>query len=165
MSESHLMEAPATQAELERESPADVERSPSHLAYQILHVGYTMLPILVGVDKFSRLLVNWDQYLSGFVQKLLPFSGHTFMLVVGAIEIAAGLLVALLPRVGAFVVAAWLGGIVVNLLLLPGFYDVAFRDFGLALGALALGLLSRDYGRQAPELLRFGGSASPAARS
>jgi hypothetical protein len=147
MSETRLAEPPATQAELARESSASGERSSAHLAYQILHVGYTILPILVGADKFSRLLVNWDLYLSGFVQRLLPISAHAFMGIVGVIEIAAGLLVAILPRLGAFVVAAWLGCIALNLLLVPGFFDVAVRDLGLALGALALGLLSRTYGR------------------
>jgi hypothetical protein len=147
MATTHLQEAPATGAEIARESKAATERSSSHMAYQALHISYAVLPILVGVDKFSGLLTNWDRYLSGFVAKLLPFSGHAFMLGVGAVEIAAGLLVAILPRVGAFVVAAWLGLVVLNLLLIPGFYDVAFRDLGLALGALALGLLARDYGR------------------
>jgi len=152
--DTHLLEPPATPAELARESPASAERSPDHLAYQALHIGYTVLPILVGVDKFSQLLVHWDMYLSGFVQKLLPFSAHTFMLAVGVIEVAAGLLVAILPRVGAFVVAGWLGCIILNLLLVPGFYDIAFRDLGLALGAIVLGLLSRHYGRSVGHLFR-----------
>lgn len=154
MPDTRLLEPPATSAELARESPAVAERSPDHLGYQVLHIGYTVLPILVGVDKFSRLLVNWDLYLSGSVQKLLPFSAHTFMLIVGVIEVAAGLLVAILPRVGAFVVAGWLGCIIINLLLVPGFYDVAFRDLGLALGALVLGLLSKHYGRPVGNLFR-----------
>ncbi|HLY74663.1 MAG TPA: hypothetical protein VKU80_11150 [Planctomycetota bacterium] len=155
------MEAPPTTIELARESEKADERSSSHLAYQVLHIGYTVLPILVGVDKFSRLLVNWDQYLSGSVQKLLPFSAHTFMLLVGAVEVAAGILVALLPRVGGFVVAAWLGAIILNLFSLPGFYDIAFRDLVLALGALALGLLSRDYGRRSPPGFHLDSTRSP----
>ena len=154
MPDTRLLEPPATPAELARESPAAAERSTDHLGYQVLHIGYTILPILVGVDKFSQLLVNWDMYLSGFVQKLLPFSAHTFMLIVGCIEVAAGLLVAILPRVGAFVVAGWLGCIIINLLLVPGFYDVAFRDLGLALGALVLGLLSKHYGRPVGNFFR-----------
>jgi len=154
MPESRLAEPAATRGELSRESPASTERSSAHLAYQILHVGYTILPILVGADKFSRVLANWDQYLSGFVQRLLPISAHAFMMLVGGIEIAAGLLVAILPRLGAFVVAAWLGCIVVNLLLVPGFLDIAVRDLGLALGALALGLLSRNYGRSIGKLFQ-----------
>jgi len=124
---------------------ARAEGRPAYKAYQILRVGFTIAPILAGLDKFFHLLTNWDMYLSGTVEKALPFSGHAFMLIVGVIEIAAGVLVAALPRVGAFVVAAWLGGIIINLLLIPGFYDVALRDFGLALGAVALGLLAREF--------------------
>jgi hypothetical protein len=154
MAETHLLKPLARAAELARESPGVAERSSTHLAYQALHIGYTVLPILMGIDKFSRVFVHWDLYLSGFVQRLLPMSAPSFMLLVGCIEIAAGLLVAILPRLGAFVVAAWLGGIILNLMLVPGFYDVALRDLGLALGAIALGLLSRDYGRPIGKLFR-----------
>jgi hypothetical protein len=101
---------------------------------------------LAGGDKFFHLLVNWDQYLAPFVTRILPVEGHTFMLIVGLIEIAAGLLVAIWPRVGAYVVALWLWGIIVNLLMVPGFYDIALRDFGLSLGALALARLSQEFG-------------------
>jgi uncharacterized membrane protein YphA (DoxX/SURF4 family) len=118
---------------------------PAEQAYRILHVGFAVLPILAGLDKFFHLLVNWDQYLAPRIAGMLPVSGHTFMLAVGVIEIVAGLLVAVLPRVGAYVVALWLWGIIVNLLLFPGYYDIALRDFGLSLGALALARLSRDY--------------------
>jgi hypothetical protein len=105
------------------------------------------LPILAGVDKFLHLLANWDQYLAPWVAGLLPVSGHTFMLVVGVVEIAAGLLVAFRPRLGAVVVALWLAGIILNLILAGGFYDVALRDFGLCLGAIALARLAREFGR------------------
>ena len=118
---------------------------PGYQAYLILHAGFTALPILAGLDKFFHLLVDWDQYLAPVVTRLLPLSGHAFMLAVGVIEVIAGLLVALRPRVGAWVVALWLWGIVVNLLLIPGFYDIALRDFGLSLGALALARLSREF--------------------
>jgi hypothetical protein len=118
---------------------------PAYQAYLILYVGYAALPILAGIDKFLHLMVNWDQYLAPVVTRLLPVSGHAFMLAVGVVEIAAGLVVAIRPRIGAYVVALWLGGIIVNLLLIPGFYDIALRDFGLALGALALARLSQDY--------------------
>ena len=118
---------------------------PAYQAYLILYIGFTALPILAGLDKFFHLLVNWDQYLAPLVTRLLPFSGHTFMLAVGVIEIAAGLLVAFRPRIGAYVVALWLWGIIVNLLLVPGFYDIALRDFGLSLGALALARLSQEF--------------------
>ena len=119
-------------------------RSPATQAYQILHIGFTVAPILAGLDKFLGLLTNWDQYLAPAIAGALPFSGHTFMLIVGAIEIVAGIGVFLMPRVFAYVVAAWLVGIIVNLLLGGSYLDVALRDLGLALGALALGRLSQD---------------------
>ena len=121
--------------------------SPSGQAYQILHLAYTVAPLVAGLDKFFHWLVNWDQYLAPTVARMLPVSGHTFMLAVGVIEMVAGLLVAFTPRIGAWVVAAWLFGIIINLLILPGYFDVALRDFGLALGAIALARLSEDYGR------------------
>ena len=120
---------------------------PAYQAYRILHVGFVALPILAGLDKFSHLLVNWDQYLAPLATRLLPVSGHTFMQAVGVIEVAAGVLVAVRPRLGAYVVALWLWGIIVNLLLIPGYYDIALRDFGLSLGALALARLSQEFGR------------------
>ena len=118
--------------------------SPASQAYRILHLGFTVAPILAGLDKFLGLLTNWDQYLAPAVASALPFSGHTFMLIVGAIEIVAGVGVFLMPRVFAYVVSAWLVGIILNLLLAGSFLDVALRDLGLALGALALGRLSQD---------------------
>lgn len=118
---------------------------PAWQAYQILHIGFTVLPILAGLDKFVHLLVNWDRFLAPLVTRLLPVSAHTFMMVVGVIEIAAGLIVAFQPRIGAYVVALWLWGIIVNLLLIPGYYDIALRDFGLSLGALALARLSQEF--------------------
>lgn len=131
-------------------APATIPRSPAatrpaYQAFLILHAGFVALPILAGLDKFFHLLVNWDQYLAPVVTRLIPVSGHTFMLVVGVIEVAAGVLVAVRPRIGAYVVALWLWGIIVNLLLIPGFYDVALRDFGLSLGALALARLSQEF--------------------
>jgi len=119
--------------------------SASYQAYQILHWGFAAIPILAGLDKFFHILVNWDQYLAPMIPQLLHINGHTFMLAVGVIEIVAGILVAVKPRIGSYVVAAWLWGIVVNLLLARGFYDVAVRDFGLSLGAIALGRLSQDF--------------------
>jgi hypothetical protein len=124
---------------------ASAATQPAYQAYVILYVGFIALPILAGLDKFFHLLVNWDQYLAPWVTQLIPVSGHTFMLMVGVIEIAAGVLVALWPRIGAYIVALWLWGIIVNLLLIPGFYDVALRDFGLSLGALALARLSQEF--------------------
>jgi hypothetical protein len=122
---------------------------PAYQAYLILYVGFTVLPILAGLDKFFHVLVNWDMYLAPVVTRVLPVEGHTLMLAVGVIEIAAGLIVAFAPRVGAYVVALWLWGIVVNLLLAGNFYDIALRDFGLSLGALALARLSQDFDRTA----------------
>ena len=120
--------------------------SPTYQAYEVLHVGFAVLPIIAGADKFFHFLVNWDQYLAPIVTQTLPLQAQTFMLVVGVIEIAAGLLVAFWPRVGGYVVMLWLWGIVVNLLMIPGFFDVALRDFGLSLGALALARLSETHG-------------------
>lgn len=114
----------------------------THQAYQLLHFGFTVAPIVAGGDKFLHLLVNWDQYLAPSVAAMLPISGHAFMFLVGVIEVCAGLLVAFKPRIGAYVVGLWLLGIVVNLLLVPGYFDIALRDFGLALGAFALARLS-----------------------
>lgn len=120
---------------------------PAYQALAVLYAGYVALPILAGADKFLHLLANWDEYLAPRVADLLPVSGHTFMQAVGAVEVAAGLLVVLWPWLGALVVAAWLWGIILNLLLIPGHYDVALRDFGLSLGALALARLAADFGR------------------
>ena len=118
---------------------------PSYQAYQILRAGFTVAPIVAGLDKFFNLLVNWDQYLPAFVNNLTGGHGHELMLAVGVIEIVAGLGVAFKPRIFAYVVSAWLLLIVVNLLMVPGFFDVALRDFGLSLGALALARLSQEY--------------------
>jgi hypothetical protein len=121
---------------------------PAYQAYLILHVGFIVLPIVMGADKFFGFLGNWDMYLAPLVPRLTHLDAHTFMMAVGVIEIVAGLLVAFRPRIGACVIVLWLGGIIVNLLLVPGFYDIAMRDFGLLLGALALARLSREFGRQ-----------------
>jgi len=126
----------------------NVASSPGHQAYRILQFGFTAAPILAGLDKFFHLLVNWDQYLPGVVANVSPIAPHTLMLVVGVIEIVAGIGVALKPRIFAYVVAAWLAVIIINLLLIPGYFDVALRDFGLLLGALALGQLSQQFTRK-----------------
>lgn len=121
--------------------------NPSYQAYQILRTGFTVAPIVAGLDKFFHLLVNWDQYLPPFVNNLSGGHGHELMLAVGVIEIVAGLGVAFKPRLFAYVVSAWLLLIVVNLLMIPGYFDVALRDFGLSLGALALARLSSEFDR------------------
>ena len=120
---------------------------PSRQAYQILRFAFTVAPILAGLDKFFHLLVNWDQYLPPVVNNLTGGRGHQLMLVVGVIEIVAGLGVAIKPRLFAYVVCAWLLLIIVNLLMIPGYFDVALRALGLALGALALARLSQEYDR------------------
>lgn len=128
------------------ETRADVS-APGYQAYQILRLGFTVAPIVAGLDKFFNLLVNWEQYLPAFVNKLVGGYGHELMLIVGVIEIVAGLGVFFKPKVFAYVVSAWLLLIVVNLLMIPGYYDVALRDFGLSLGALALARLSSKFDR------------------
>jgi hypothetical protein len=129
-------------------SSARVNTRPSAQAYRILHFGFTVAPILAGLDKFFNLLVDWEKYLPGFVANLFGGNGHALMMIVGVIEIAAGIGVALKPRIFSYVVAAWLWVIILNLLLIPGYFDIALRDFGLSLGALALGQLSREHAKR-----------------
>jgi hypothetical protein len=119
--------------------------SPARQAYRILQAGFIAAPIIAGLDKFFHLLVDWDKYLPGIANRMVGGHGHQLMLAVGVIEIAAGIGVALRPRVFSYVVAAWLWVIILNLLLIPGYFDVALRDFGLSLAALALGRLSAQY--------------------
>ena len=119
--------------------------SPSYQAYQILYVVFTIAPIIAGLDKFTHYLVNWDGYLSPLVPRMTGISPHTFMMGVGAIEIVAGLIVAAAPRVGGWIVGLWLLGVVVNLLTMGTYFDVALRDLGLALGAFALARASEEY--------------------
>lgn len=132
---------------MHRRSESDVH-DPSYQAFQILHWGFVAAPALSGADKFLNLLTNWEAYLSPTFARLSPFGAHATMLVVGVVEIVAALIVAVRPRIGAYVVAAWLAGIILNLLLIGHGYDIAFRDFGLALGAIALGRLSEVHDRK-----------------
>jgi hypothetical protein len=125
--------------------PFSAAASPGYQAYQILHVGFTAAPVIAGLDKYFHILVDWDKYLAPSIASLSPIGGHGFMLAVGAVEIIAGVLTALRPKIGGYVVALWLLGIIVNLLLIPNYFDVALRDFGLLLGALALARLSQEY--------------------
>jgi uncharacterized membrane protein YphA (DoxX/SURF4 family) len=129
---------PATAA-----APRDVGVA-AHQAFWLLRAGFTVAPILFGLDKFFNWSVDWPVYLAGWIDDIIPGSAQDWMYVVGGVEIAAGLLVAIAPRIGAFVVAAWLGGIIINLLTNdpPEYYDIALRDFGLMLGALCLGRLA-----------------------
>jgi hypothetical protein len=121
---------------------------PGYQAYLLLRVVFTVAPILFGLDKFAGVLVDWDGYLAPWINDIVPGSGADAMYAVGVVEIAAGLIVATVPRFGAPLVAAWLGGIIFNLLTYSGFYDIALRDFGLLVGALALWRLSVEYARR-----------------
>ena len=118
---------------------------PRYQAFTLLRIAFTVAPIVFGLDKFFNVLVDWTTYLAPWVDDLMPGSATQFMDVVGIVEIAAGVLVALKPRYGAYVVAAWLAGIIVNLLTYSGYYDIALRDFGLMLGALTLARLAWAY--------------------
>jgi hypothetical protein len=120
---------------------------PAFQAFTLLRIGFTVAPILFGIDKFANVMVNWSMYLAPWINDIVPGSADDFMYVVGVIEIVAGIVVALRPRYGAYLVAAWLGGIIFNLLTYSGYYDVALRDFGLMLGALTLARLSEVYDR------------------
>ncbi|MCC6403966.1 MAG: hypothetical protein IT207_08140 [Fimbriimonadaceae bacterium] len=124
------------------ENKTGVER-----AYHILHLGFIAAPLLAGADKFFNLLTDWTQYLAPQVATVIP--AQTFMKVVGAVEIVAAIVVAVAPRFGGYLVAAWLGGIIVNLLMIPGHFDTALRDLGLLLGALALAQLAPTQARHA----------------
>jgi uncharacterized membrane protein YphA (DoxX/SURF4 family) len=125
-----------------RRDPARALSHPVDQAFWLLRLAFTAAPILFGLDKFAHVLVNWDKYLAPEFTDLFHTQAHTLMYAVGAIEIVAGLAVAIRPRFGAYLVAAWLAGIIVNLLMLGDFYDVALRDFGLLLAALALARLA-----------------------
>jgi uncharacterized membrane protein YphA (DoxX/SURF4 family) len=132
---------------------------PAYQAFLLLRAAFTVAPIVFGLDKFFNLLTNWPGYLAPWVDSLVPGTAQQAMYVVGVVEIAAGILVAIRPLIGGYVVAAWLAGIIVNLLLIPDYYDVALRDFGLLLAALALTRLALMFRRSAPE------EAPPAAAS
>ncbi|MGE5292009.1 MAG: hypothetical protein ACM3ML_33465 [Micromonosporaceae bacterium] len=118
---------------------------PVFQAYWLLRIGFTVAPILFGADKFADLLTNWDKYLAPWVNDLVPGTAHQAMYAVGVIEIIAGLVVLARPRIGGYLVAAWLLGIIVNLLSIGGYYDVALRDFGLLLAALTLARLAKAF--------------------
>ena len=132
------------------ERPTIIERrasrnDPAYQAYWFLRLGFIAAPILFGLDKFAHVLVDWDVYLAPEFTDLFGTGAHTLMYFVGAIEIVAGLVVALQPRFGGYLVAAWLGGIIVNLLIMADHYDIALRDFGLLLAALSLARLATAF--------------------
>jgi hypothetical protein len=121
--------------------PADV-RSGAHQAFALLRTVFTIAPIVFGADKFLGLLTDWERYLAPWLNDLVPGTAHQAMLAVGVIEVVAGLLVAVRPDIGGYVVAAWLFGIIVNLVTIGEYLDVALRDFGLLVAALALARLA-----------------------
>ena len=125
----------------------DSTGSPAYQAYQILHIGFTVAPILAGLDKFLNVLTDWDKYLAPSVNNILGGHGRQFMMAVGVIEMVAGIGVLIKPKIFGYVVGLWLLGIIVNLLMIPGYFDVALRDLGLSLGAFALARLSATYDR------------------
>ena len=111
---------------------------PVDQAFLVLRTAFTVAPIVFGLDKFANVLTDWPQYLAPWIDGIVPGTAQQAMYLVGVVEIAAGIVVALRPRIGGLVVAAWLLGIIVNLLTLPGYFDVALRDVGLLAGAVAL---------------------------
>jgi uncharacterized membrane protein YphA (DoxX/SURF4 family) len=118
---------------------------PAFQAFMLLRIAFTVAPILFGLDKFFNVMVDWEQYLAPWINDLSPLSATHTMYAVGVVEIVAGLAVAIKPRYAAYIVAAWLAGIIINLLTYSGYYDVALRDFGLMLGALTLARLASVY--------------------
>lgn len=118
---------------------------PAFQAFTLLRTAFTLAAVVFGLDKYFDVLTDWQQYLAPTFDDIVPGTAHQAMLAVGVVEIAAGVLVALRPHVGGYVVAAWLAGIMLNLLLIPGFYDVALRDFGLFVAALALARLAAAF--------------------
>jgi uncharacterized membrane protein YphA (DoxX/SURF4 family) len=115
---------------------------PSYQAFLLLRSAFAVAPIVFGLDKFTNLLTDWPAYLAPWIDEIVPGTAQQAMYAVGVVEILAGLVVAVAPRFGGWLVAAWLGGIILNLLTIPGFYDVALRDVGLLAGAVALARLA-----------------------
>jgi len=126
----------------ERTNGQNLVKEPRHQAFLLLRTVFTVAPILFGLDKFTNLLADWTIYLAPVATTVVPLPAQTIMYAVGVVEIIAGLVVAVRPHFGSLLVAAWLLGIIVNLLLLGSFFDIALRDFGLLVGALALNRLA-----------------------
>jgi len=133
MTQTHSHAHPAVAV---RDLPADRQ------AFLLLRTVFTVAPILFGLDKFTNLMTDWSQYLAPWINAIVPGTAHQAMLAVGVVEIAAGVLVAVRPRIGAYVVALWLAGIIVDLVSTGQYYDIALRDFALLVAALALGRLA-----------------------
>ena len=121
---------------------------PSRQAFVLLRTVFTVAPVLFGLDKFTNLLTDWTTYLAPAIDRLVPGGASGAMLAVGVVEIVAGLVVAVRPKIGGYLVAAWLAGIIANLLIIGDYYDIALRDFGLLVGALALARLAVDHDRR-----------------
>ncbi len=127
-------------------SSSVLRKDPGAQAFMLLRIAFTVAPILFGLDKFAEVMISdWPKYLASEFNDVIPGSAQDAMYIVGAVEIAAGLVVALAPRFGGLLVAGWLGGIIVSLLLVGGYGDIALRDFGLLLGALTLARLASAY--------------------
>jgi uncharacterized membrane protein YphA (DoxX/SURF4 family) len=136
---------PASRSAVRSSSMDLLREDPAYQAFWLLRIGFTVAPILFGIDKFANVMVNWEKYLAPWIRHASPLSATHTMYVVGVIEIIAGIAVAIKPRYAAYIVAAWLAGIIVNLLSYSGYYDVALRDFGLLLAALTLARLASKY--------------------
>jgi uncharacterized membrane protein YphA (DoxX/SURF4 family) len=145
MSSVAAFRAPAHKPTRMRDALERVRSDPAYQGFVLLRIGFAVAPVLFGVDKFFNVLVNWESYLAPWIRHLSPLSSTHTMHVVGVIEITAGIAVAIKPRYGAYLVAAWLGGIIINLLSYSGYYDVALRDFGLMLAALTLARLASRF--------------------
>ena len=126
--------------------PNVLRSDPAAQAFMLLRIGFTVAPILFGLDKFFNWTVHWPDYLAPWIDDIMPGSAQDFMYFVGVVEIVAGLVVLFSPRFGGLLVAGWLGGIIVSLLLVGGYGDIALRDFGLLLGALTLARLATPAG-------------------
>lgn len=113
--------------------------------FNLLHVVFVVVPIVAGIDKFFNLLTNWDKYINPTLLEMMPFSGHTFMMIVGVIEIVAGLIVWKKPEIGGYIVAAWLASIALTLIFSLNFLDVAVRDFVMAISAFSMARISRAF--------------------
>jgi hypothetical protein len=140
-----VTESPAPSDPARLEPAGSPWRDPRYQAFMLMRLTFTIAPIAVGVDKFWNQMVYWPQYLAPWINDIAPGSAQDFMYFVGAVEIAAGIVVLIKPRYGAYLVAAWLAGVVTNLFSYPGWYDIAVRDFGLMLAALTLARLASVY--------------------
>ena len=123
-----------------------LRRDPAAQAFTLLRIAFTVAPIVFGLDKFANVLTDdWTRYLAPAFNDIIPGTAAQAMHIVGVVEIAAGVVVAVIPRFGGLLVAAWLGGIIVNLLIVGGYGDIALRDFGLLLAALTLARLATAF--------------------